>query len=62
LALWQDLYATSKLDRLEIFALEKELVIKGAKIKRINPKSISKSELIGEIANGSGIWNEGLLT
>jgi len=57
-----DLYQKTKLDRLEIFALEQELVLKGVKIERINPKSISKHELIGNVDSQSGLFNQGLLT
>jgi len=57
-----DLYQKTKLDRLEIFTLEQELVLKGVKIERINPKSISKHELIGNVDSQSGLWHEGLLT
>ena len=57
-----DLYQKAKLDRLEIFALEQELVLKGVKIERINPKSISKHELIGNVDSQSGLFNQGLLT
>lgn len=56
------MYQKTKLDRLEVFALEEQLVLKGVKISRINPKSISKHELIGIIDSKSGLWKEGLLT
>ena len=36
--------------------------MKGVNIKRINPKSISRAEFIGEVVEKSGIWSEGLLT
>ena len=49
LAMWQDLYNKTKLDRLEIYGLEQQLVIKGVKTTRINPKALSKNELIGQI-------------
>lgn len=44
---WFDLYNKTKLDRIEIFGLEQQLVMKGVKMARINPKAMSKSELIG---------------
>jgi hypothetical protein len=50
------------LDRFEIFALEQELVMKGVFMARINPKSMSKAELIGEMHPDSGAWLEGSLT
>lgn len=62
MAVWQDLYQKTKLDRFEIFALEQELVMKGVKVARINPKAIAKSELLGELNSESGLWSEGLLT
>jgi hypothetical protein len=59
---WQELYEKTKLDRFEIFALEQELVMKGVHLQRLNPKSMSKSELIGELHPDSGAWIEGNLT
>ena len=62
MAIWTDLYVKTKLERMEIFALEQQLVIKGVKTVRINPKALSKRELIGEINAESEIWEEGLLS
>lgn len=62
MAIWTDLYVKTKLERMEIFALEQQLVIKGVKTIRINPKALSKRELIGEINAESEIWEEGLLS
>jgi hypothetical protein len=36
--------------------------MRGVKTIRINPKALSKKELIGEINEESEIWEEGLLT
>jgi hypothetical protein len=41
--IYQDLFEKTKLDRFEIFNLEEALVMKGVKLYRINPKSISKA-------------------
>lgn len=35
---------------------------KGVKVKRINPKAISKGQLLGEFEPKSGLWQDGLLT
>ena len=40
--IWFDLYDKTKLSRFEIYELEQQLVQKGVKVKRINPKAISK--------------------
>ena len=37
-------------------------MLRGVNLKRINPKSISRAEFIGEVTASSGIWSEGLLT
>ena len=47
MALWLELYQKTKLDRVEIFKLEQELVITGVKTKRVNPKAIDRSNLLG---------------
>jgi hypothetical protein len=36
--------------------------MKGVKTARINPKAMSKSELIGVIDDETNVWQEGLLT
>lgn len=56
LAIWQDFYNKTKLDRVEIFALEQKLNMKGVKTARVNPKAMSKSELIGVIDEETNIW------
>jgi hypothetical protein len=61
-AIWQEYYLKTQLDRLEIFHLEELLVLKGVKVRRINPKSIDRKELVGEIIPKQGTWIEGLLT
>lgn len=62
MALWQDLYNKTKLDRVEIFGLEQQLNVKGVKTVRINPKALSKEELIGKIDDQTQVWAEGQLT
>lgn len=62
MAIWQDFYNKTKLDRLEIFALEQKLIMKGVKTARVNPKAMSKNELIGVIDGETNLWQEGILT
>ena len=42
--------------------MEQELVIRGVKTKRVNPKAITRSSLLGYIDSQSGVWEEGQLT
>jgi hypothetical protein len=44
---------------LEIFKIEQEVVIHGVKVKRVNPKAIKMTELIGELNPDNGAWFEG---
>lgn len=42
--------------------MEQELVLRGVKVSRINPKSITNSEFIGLVKPDNGVWQEGLFT